>query len=61
MEYCRTGKSIDIDTKEKFNNSECVEKILLLLNNTFDTMNAQCPREGIRSHNWSDKKNVYKL
>lgn len=59
FEFYRTCPQLDEEIRLQFQNSQPLQEIIQLLNDTFDSMNARCPRDGVRMDNWPIKKEVF--
>ena len=56
FEFFCSARNVDGNTKKLFKDSLSTENLFFLLNNSFDIMNARCPREGIKKHSLQEKK-----
>lgn len=59
LKFYRTCPQLDEEIRLQFQNSQPLEEIVQLLNDTFDSMNARCPRDGVTMDNWPMKKEVF--
>jgi hypothetical protein len=59
LKFYRTCPQLDEEIRLQFQNSQPLEEIVQLLNDTFDSMNARCPRDGVKMDNWPMKKEFF--